>query len=430
MKLPLLYSHLLIIGIILITQTTRLHGQEISMGSKRTAILIGNQNYKNPHLRLNNIFNDIEDTKQTIETIGFQTVIYEKDLSTTSFKKLIQSLPQLIPPTECILFYYSGHGIENQGVNYLLPTDFDDASYHEDINEAAISLDSIYHYLKLTNCPSKILVIDACRELFTTEANKRSLSSTKSKYGNLVLPQISPSGTYTMFAAQSKGVALENLEGRNSFFTQEFLKNIVIPNITITSIFRETKNQVQKQTKNQQEPCALDNLTNDFILTNSLESNSDKILPTEISTTNLTIAVKTNKGNKQLEFSEGETMQLYFFVNKPCYLRLIYRLADGSLVLLRDDLTVNSSECNQWNKIKESFVCSPPFGYENLYIYASINPFQKLKTETNSAGYKIITEGLATTLNRTIASNQNQKSANNSETVKDEILIYTKATSN
>lgn len=423
MKLSLLYSHLLIIGIILITQSTHLYGQGTGgMGSKRTAILIGNQNYKNPRLKLNKIYNDLEDTRHIIETIGFQTVIYEKDLTTALFKKLIQSLPQLIPPTECVIFYYSGHGIENKGVNYLLPTDFDDASYHEDINEAAISLDSIYFYLSLSNCPSRVLVIDACRELFTTETNKRSLSSEKSKYGNLVLPKISPSGTYTMFAAQSKGAALENLEGRNSFFTQEFLKNIVIPNITITSIFRETKNRVQQQTKNQQEPCALDNLTNDFILTNSLES--DKTLPTEIGTTNLTVTVKTNKGNKQLEFSEGETMQLFFFVNKPCYLRLIYRLADGSLVLLRDDLIVTRSESNQWNKIKESFVCSPPFGYENLYIYASENSFEKLKTETNSAGYKIITEGLAATLSRTLASNENK--TNNIGIVKDELLIYTK----
>lgn len=58
---------------------------------QRYAILLGNQNYETPNFKLNNIYNDLSDTQQALESIGFTTKIFGRNLSTPTFRELIKS---------------------------------------------------------------------------------------------------------------------------------------------------------------------------------------------------------------------------------------------------------------------------------------------------------------------------------------------------
>ncbi|MBL0300590.1 MAG: DUF4384 domain-containing protein [Cytophagaceae bacterium] len=137
----------------------------------------------------------------------------------------------------------------------------------------------------------------------------------------------------------------------------------------------------------------------------------------------LKLKIKTNKGEGSVAYKEGETMTISFLVNEPCYLRLIYRLADGKLILLRDDLFVSNQEISKWVQLPDEFECSAPFGYENLITFASSTPFEKLQTEEEN-GYMVITSALENVLNST----RGMKKATNtkSQKVEDQILVITK----
>lgn len=401
---------------------------------KRVAIIIANQNYKREELSLKKTYNDADDMKVALEKLGFSILVFEKDMSFGQFNDKMKSLEVQLKGTDLVFFYFSGHGVEYNGENFLLPSDFPNLETISDIKKYANSLTLVYETLEKAKVRTKILAIDACRN----QPLSRGFKTKTNLSGGLVLPKNAPAGTYTIFATKSKEVALENLDGRNSFFTQEFLKNIVIPNLTITSIYKETKKGVLQETNNKQDPSALDELNGEMIFASVEEKN---IKPTDFKpketndpvqklitdgklNTNgsLKLKIKTNKGEGFVKYNAGEIMKVSFLINEPCYLRLIYRLADGQLVLLKENFQVDKSMLNKWQELSEEFECSSPFGYENLISFASYKPFSNLVVE-NKDGYDYIKSSIETVLGTTRGMKKNTQQS--SDTIEDQIVILT-----
>ena len=107
----------------------------------------------------------------------------------------------------------------------------------------------------------------------------------------------------------------------------------------------------------------------------------------------LSLEVWTSKGNKNLLFQENDILNLYVRVNKKCYVRFIYHLADGSSALLLDDYYIGTDKINKVYKLPQDFICSPPFGAEVLQVNAQTEKFPPLVTK-KQYGYDFITEDL------------------------------------
>ena len=107
----------------------------------------------------------------------------------------------------------------------------------------------------------------------------------------------------------------------------------------------------------------------------------------------LAIDVTSNKGEDNLIFTEGDTMRLYIKVNKPCYVRFVYYLADGNKVLLLDNQYIDQGKVNKVYQIPYSFVCSDPFGVENLVLNAQSIEFKPLNIR-EEGGYKFIDDDI------------------------------------
>ncbi|MDF7821815.1 hypothetical protein P1X15_29630 [Runella sp. MFBS21] len=104
----------------------------------------------------------------------------------------------------------------------------------------------------------------------------------------------------------------------------------------------------------------------------------------------LKFGITTNRGINSLIYEEQDTMLLAVKANKACYVRLVYRMANGKLALLRNrDFKINEYELNKWVDIRDIFECSSPFGAEFLIAYASTDVFESLKTHEED-GYIII----------------------------------------
>ena len=112
----------------------------------------------------------------------------------------------------------------------------------------------------------------------------------------------------------------------------------------------------------------------------------------ELKPSGLKVDVWTNKGKDDLLFVEDEILKLGFKVNMPCYLRVVYYLADGSKVLFFDNYEVTAADVKNEIIYPEEFVCAEPFGIEKLQVFAKTTRFDPLVT-SYQYGYTFIEDG-------------------------------------
>ena len=116
--------------------------------------------------------------------------------------------------------------------------------------------------------------------------------------------------------------------------------------------------------------------------------------------TTLRLQAKTERGRANLKYAAGDTWRLYAQASQPCHLRVIYRLADGRLVLLIDDQQLIASETDQWIDLTGEYEVSAPYGSEAFYLFAQTQPFDDLQTVWEPDGYTRVTEGLPSALRK------------------------------
>jgi len=120
----------------------------------------------------------------------------------------------------------------------------------------------------------------------------------------------------------------------------------------------------------------------------------------EITNGGMQLDLYTNKGFDNPIFEEDEQMQLYIRVNHECYIRIVDHMADGSKVLLVDNLFIGSDKVNMTVPILDLFQCAAPFGVEFLQANAQTKPFPALHT-TQQYGYAFIQDDLSKLLSNT-----------------------------
>ena len=109
----------------------------------------------------------------------------------------------------------------------------------------------------------------------------------------------------------------------------------------------------------------------------------------EITDDGLIVKLWTNKGKTNPVYKKDERMSVYVQVNQPCFVRLIYYLADGSRVLLLNSWYIDEDKVNKPYEIPQKWACAPPFGGEILQMVVQTEKFKPLKTRYQD-GYDFI----------------------------------------
>lgn len=126
----------------------------------------------------------------------------------------------------------------------------------------------------------------------------------------------------------------------------------------------------------------------------------------------LSIRCRTNKGRSGQYYKSGSTVRLYATANQPCYLRSLYTLADGRIVLLEDNRTISAEQAGQEIEIGPGgFIVDAPYGQEQLYVFAQSAPFPALNIERTADGYDLVKDDLTTSLNKTRGLKKKQRFA-------------------
>ncbi|MDF7821838.1 caspase family protein [Runella sp. MFBS21] len=86
------------------------------------ALVVGNKDYIWADARLQNLLNDANGVAAALQTLGFE-VILRKNLTQSDFLRNIDDFGDRLRQYDVGLFYYSGHGVQHNGENYLVPID-------------------------------------------------------------------------------------------------------------------------------------------------------------------------------------------------------------------------------------------------------------------------------------------------------------------
>jgi uncharacterized protein YjbI with pentapeptide repeats len=206
---------------------------------KLTALIIGNGNYKNGYLK--NPKNDAEEIGKKLSKFNFDvTTIYD-----TSREKLIQALDAYShksKDSDVSLFFYAGHGVQVNGMNYLIPVDMEFASVSQ-VTLRGIPLNNVIE--EFMPSKTKLIFLDACRD------NPLLMSKTRNLTRGLA-PVNVPSGTLIAFSTKDGSVAQDG-EDKNSPFTSALLKHLDAPE-DISVVLRKVRTEVKKLTNGNQEP--------------------------------------------------------------------------------------------------------------------------------------------------------------------------------
>jgi PQQ-dependent catabolism-associated CXXCW motif protein len=222
-----------------------------SFADKRIALVIGDGAYQHT-ATLANPPNDAKDIAEALKAIGFDVTL-KVDIEKRQMDQAIAQFARDGKTADVVLFYYAGHGMQFEGKNFLMPIDAelqDELSLRYEMT----ALDDVKEALRLS--PGvKIMVLDACRNNPLAENFGRSIIRSARDIPNVrgFAPLESGQGMIIVYATQANAVA-DDGGGRNSPFSQAFLKEVKEPGLEVGTMFRRIEGDVYKATKGQQSP--------------------------------------------------------------------------------------------------------------------------------------------------------------------------------
>jgi hypothetical protein len=210
--------------------------------TRRLALAIGNKDY--PWRPLTNPINDATDVAAALKLDGFEVHLVT-NAKEREMKAAIRKFTEAIRPGDFAFVYYSGHGVEVKGTNYLLPIDMSaDASEYE-VEDEAVSAQRIVGDLNSQGAGVEVLVLDACRD--------NPLRANRSTGGGLA--PMEGLGSLVVFATQAGRTASDNTEGHNGLFTKYLLKALQMNGVSFDDAVRNVARQMAAETNRKQVPA-------------------------------------------------------------------------------------------------------------------------------------------------------------------------------
>lgn len=221
--------------------------------AERLALVIGNNAYEESPLT--NPVNDANDMAATLQQLGF-SVNMQTNITKREMEDAIRDFTGSLKPSDTALFYFSGHGAQVDGINYLVPVGARIVS-ERDIKYESVAAELVLDYLERAGNRLNIVILDACRD--------NPFKGFRSTRGGLAM-MTSPTGTLIGYATAPGTVAYDG-PGQNSPYTKHLLKAMSTPGLRIEDVFKQARVGVMVETGNKQVPWESSSLIGDFYFT-------------------------------------------------------------------------------------------------------------------------------------------------------------------
>ncbi len=148
-------------------------------------------------------------------------------------------------PDAVALFYYSGHGVQYKGANYLIPAK-SDIQDPDELAFAAINAEQVYAKMESSGDRTNIVILDACR-------NNPFPGAERASERGLAIVGSAPPQSLIVYAT-APGKTAQDGSGRNGVFTAALLKHIADPGLDVELMVRKVREDVIAATGGAQVP--------------------------------------------------------------------------------------------------------------------------------------------------------------------------------
>jgi len=212
-------------------------------GADRVALVIGNSAYAG--VPLFNPKNDARAMSDLLGRAGFQV-----DLQTDTMRiELVQAIARFgetirQSAVRFAVFYYAGHGLQQDWRNYLVPVDAKVRSA-TDVQRNAVDVSELMRYMSDSKGRNYLVILDACRE--------DPFAGTYRPAAKGLSPFDAPAGSLLAYATAPGKLALDG-RGSNGLYTKHLVKELGVPEATLEDAFKRVRLNVRLESNGRQIP--------------------------------------------------------------------------------------------------------------------------------------------------------------------------------
>jgi formylglycine-generating enzyme required for sulfatase activity len=220
---------------------------DAALAQKRVAFVVGTDKYDNVDKtrQLQRAVNDARAVGAAFKALGFE-VIAAENLTRGQFNNEWQKFLDKLAAGDTAAIYYAGHGVEIEGLNFLLPRDIPDIKFgrQEQIKRESLSVAEILLDLRGRNPEIALVILDACRDNPLIPDEMRSVGTRGG--GLAALKGEPPKGTFIMYSAGAGESALDRLPGNdpdreNSIFTRKLVPLLKTKGLALHDMARQLR---------------------------------------------------------------------------------------------------------------------------------------------------------------------------------------------
>ncbi|MES3021937.1 MAG: SUMF1/EgtB/PvdO family nonheme iron enzyme [Pseudomonadota bacterium] len=223
--------------------------------AERLALVVGNDKYQNV-TQLRNAGADAESMAEAFRKAGYKVTL-SRDRNFKALKDDLRAFRRQIQGGDEVVLFFSGHGVQISGENFLLPVDVR-ADNEEQVRDDAVALSNVLADLRAARPGLMLAIVDACRDNPFPKAGRaiggRGLSRADGATGQMVL-----------YAAGEGQQALDRLGSndpvKNGVFTRVFVKEMERSGVSIDQVLRNVRvevNRLAKTVNHEQVPALYD----------------------------------------------------------------------------------------------------------------------------------------------------------------------------
>ena len=314
---------------------------------RKVALVIGNATYVNAS-PLANSSNDAADVCTMLKTLDFDVICKLNIPSKREFKDAIYEFTGKVNENTVALFYFAGHGLQIDGVNYLIPTKAA-LKTKSDIDDESLQINYLMSELEPREAALNIFLLDACRNNPFVNSI-RGYAPAVGFASQLYAPRNS-------IIAMSTGPGQLSLDGagRNGTFTKNILKFISTPKQTIEDMLKNASGATRAEAMSlgrQQHPQITSSYTEKYCLMGCQDKKSLKVdeqsaemkeKQAELDRLKISIA-QTKEKQKELEDQKNELLRKQGEIDKMKAILENTQNQQGELDKKRQDLLQKQKE--------------------------------------------------------------------------------------
>lgn len=222
--------------------------------AKRIALVVGCNKYEHAG-ELKNPLNDAKSMKTKLEKLGFKVILRENP-TLRELKMTVDDFGIELKNYDIGLFYFAGHGVQVNGLNYLIPVEANLVA-ERFVEYDCLRADRVLGHMEQCDTDINIVILDACRNNPFERTWGRGIN------GRGLAMMDAPKGSFIAYAT-APGKTASDGEGNNGLYTEILCENIESENLSITQLFQKVRKSVMSKSNNQQVPWEATSLTSDF----------------------------------------------------------------------------------------------------------------------------------------------------------------------